>query len=221
MRVPQFSDRLTLAHGQVTLLSMDKINDANFDKINWDKVREIFAPEKESFLKQAKEALEKYPQAEDALRILAGAGALGMMVLMPPLGVTVGRFARNDETRRYRRMWRRWEKQKLVTIRETPEGTVVEITQEGIKKALKYKLGEMAVKKPIAWDGKWRVAIFDVSEKRKRSRDYFCRNLRHLGFVLLNKSVWVYPYSCFDEVEFLRQISGVGDEVTYLTADSI
>jgi hypothetical protein len=55
-----------------------------------------------------------------------------------------------------------------VTIRETPEGTVVEITQEGIKKALKYKLGEMAVKKPIAWDGKWRVAIFDVSEKRKR-----------------------------------------------------
>jgi len=45
---------------------------------------------------------------------------------------------------------------------------VVEITQEGIKKALKYKLGEMAVKKPIAWDGKWRVAIFDVSEKRKR-----------------------------------------------------
>jgi len=42
-----------------------------------------------------------------------------------------------------------------------------------------------------------------------------------MGFYMLQKSVWVYPYPCFDEIEFLRQIYKVEINVTYILAKSI
>ena len=65
------------------------------------------------------------------------------------------------------------------------------------------------------------MIIFDVPEWKRKSRDYFRQNLVNLGFHQLNKSVFIYPFSCFDEVEYLRQISGIGKEVTYMTVVSI
>lgn len=193
----------------------------DISKVDWEKARGIFAPEGENFIKKARDVWTKYPAAREALQILAALGTVSLMVMIPPLGITIGRLVKNQETSRYHKMWKRWEKQKMVRIRETPEGTVVEITQEGIKRALKYKLAELSIKKPIIWDGKWRLVIFDVSEKKKRNRDCFRDNLRRMGFYCLNESVFVHPYPCFDEIEYLRQMTGVGEEVTCLTAESI
>ena len=195
--------------------------DLNLDRVDWQKAKEIFAPEKESFIKRAKGVWERYQMAEEALRVVAGFGAVSLMLMIPPLAITVGRIAKYKDAARYKKMWKRWEEQKLVTIKETPEGPVVEITQAGIKRALKYKLSELKVKKPDQWDKKWRVVIFDVPETKKSKRNYFRDNLKALGFYQLNKSVFIFPYSCFNEIEYLRQISGIGDEVTYLTADSV
>ena len=118
-------------------------------------------------------------------------------------------------------MWRRFESKKWVTVKETVDGPVVEITQDGIKRALKYKLESMKVKSPAKWDGKWRIVIFDVKEEKRYGRDRFRNHLQNLGFYMLNRSVFVHPYPCFDEVEFLRQISSVGREVTYIVAESV
>lgn len=42
-----------------------------------------------------------------------------------------------------------------------------------------------------------------------------------MGFYMLQKSVWVHPYPCFDEIEFLRQVYNVGINVTYILAEKI
>lgn len=197
------------------------MNSMHLSKINWEKAHSIFTPEKESFLSKSRKTLNKYPKVEESLRILAGFGVVGIALLMPGLAKVITSELRDRERQRYRRMWQRLQERKLVKIKETSDGQVVEITQAGFKKALKYKIEEMKIKKPKKWDGKWRIVIFDVPEKKKGARDIFRRYLQYLNFEMLNKSVFVHPHPCFDEVEFLRQISGIGREVTYIVASSI
>jgi hypothetical protein len=194
---------------------------ADFKEIDWEKVRGVFTPEKESFLKKARAGLEKYPQAEEALKILAALGVVSLVVIMPGLGKFIAKQVKYQEKARYQRMWKRWQEQRLVEIDYSGSEPEVKITEKGLKRALRYKLSDLKLKRQKRWDKKWRVIIFDVPEEKKRNRDYFRSNLLMLGCYRLNKSVFVYPYPCFDEVEYLRQVSGIGDEVTYMIAESV
>lgn len=191
------------------------------DQVNWEKVKEIFAPEKETFLERAKNKLDKYPLVETTLMIAAGFGVVSLAVLMPGLVAVVGKEIRQAERDKFRLRLARLNKRKFIEIVDGPEGPVVKITEDGIKKALQYKLNTIAVKKPLRWDGLWRLVIFDVPEQKRAARDSFRSYLQKMGFYMLNKSVFVHPYPCFDEVEYLRQINGTGKEVTYITAKSI
>ncbi|MEK7127907.1 MAG: hypothetical protein AAB838_04275, partial [Patescibacteria group bacterium] len=123
---------------------------------------------------------------------------------------------------RYKRRLERLKNRKMVQIKQVDGETLVEITEEGRKQALKYKFDQMAVAKPKnGWDGKWRVVIFDVPDKIKYTRDKFRQKLLDLGFKQLNESVFIHPYPCFDEVEFVRQVFAIGAEVTFLLVDKI
>lgn len=95
------------------------------------------------------------------------------------------------------------------------------ITQAGRVRALRYKVDEMAVDKPKQWDKKWRVVIFDIPEPQKNMREIFRKHLKYLGFYPLQKSVWVHPYPCFDEIEFLRQVYNIGGDVTYIVGEQL
>ena len=70
-----------------------------------------------------------------------------------------------------------------------------------------------------AWDGKWRMVLFDIPEKDKKLRDRLRRHLlgRHFGY--LQNSVWVSP----DPLDFERGIFK-GTEIdaeSLLTLDAV
>ena len=44
------------------------------------------------------------------------------------------------------------------------------------------------------WDGKWRLIIYDIPEKRKGEREYLRRLLQLLGFGKIQASAWASPY---------------------------
>ena len=46
--------------------------------------------------------------------------------------------------------------------------------------------------------------MFDVWTGRRNVRDALRQLIKRLGFVQLQKSIWVYPYDCRDEVIFIR-----------------
>jgi DNA-binding transcriptional regulator PaaX len=48
--------------------------------------------------------------------------------------------------------------------------------------------------------------VFDIPEKLKRGRDALREKLKELGFYELQKSVFVFPYECRDEIEFIIEI---------------
>lgn len=191
----------------------------DIERINWDQAAKIFAPEKENWEKKLKKRWKKYPLAKDLLMILAAGGVLTLGVMAPPLGTFVAKELIWRDKSKFNQRLARLKNRKLVTVSYKNGEPVVEITQDGFKKALDYKFNEMKIKTPAKWDNKWRVVIFDVSKKKGRQRDRLRGKLKELGFLILNESVLIYPYSCVDEIEFVRQVFSLNKEVTYLTAD--
>ncbi len=70
------------------------------------------------------------------------------------------------------------------------------------------------------WDKKWRVVIFDIPEELSRERVKFRRKLKSLGFYMLQKSVFIFPYPCEEEIAGFANQLKVGDYINVLIAES-
>ena len=92
----------------------------------------------------------------------------------------------------------------------------ISLTEEGRKKAGMCQIGELAIKKPKKWDGKWRLLIFDIPEKRKIAREALRGKLKELGFRKFQQSVWMHPYDCTAEVDLLKRFFGLIDKEAQL-----
>jgi DNA-binding transcriptional regulator PaaX len=55
------------------------------------------------------------------------------------------------------------------------------------------------------WDYLWRVVAFDVPERKKKYRDLFRLKLGELGFFPYQKSIYVSPFRCEEEIKGLAQ----------------
>ena len=95
------------------------------------------------------------------------------------------------------------------------------LSEEGKRRALRFTLEEMKIKKPKAWDGKWRVIIFDVPERKRKARDALRGHLRQMDFYELQKSVFVHPYPCGDEIDFITELFEMRPYVRQIMAEAI
>jgi len=120
-----------------------------------------------------------------------------------------------------KRTLKRLEKQRMVVVKETPDEQVVELTEKGKTRVIKYAIGDFDIKKPDKWDGKWRIVIYDVSEKSKDIRDILRNTLKRLGFLKLQGSVYILPFPCEKEIRFLRAFYGLDSDVTMLVTSKI
>lgn len=53
------------------------------------------------------------------------------------------------------------------------------------------------------WDGRWRFVSYDIPAEKSRVRNPFRNTLKSWGFYLVQKSLWVFPWECTDEVTAL------------------
>lgn len=108
---------------------------------------------------------------------------------------------------------------KLIDYKENDDGTVILVlTENGRNKVLRYNLDKMKIKKPTEWDGWWRLVIFDVPESFKQGRDALASRLKQLGFYSLQKSVFIYPYECKNEVDFIVEVFNLRPYVRFIIA---
>ena len=108
----------------------------------------------------------------------------------------------------------------LVDAKENTDGTLTLILNEkGKKRALTYRYTDIKIPKPAMWDKKWRLIIFDVPEWEREARDAFRDHLDYMGFFCIQKSAWVYPYNCKDEIDFIVECLDVRKYVRFITAD--
>ena len=93
------------------------------------------------------------------------------------------------------------------------------LQKAGHKKALSFKIDEIKIKKPEKWDGKWRIVVFDIPEKKKAAREALRKKLKDLGFVELQKSIFINPYECEDEIDFIVEFFQTRPNVRYLRVE--
>jgi CRISPR-associated endonuclease Cas2 len=89
----------------------------------------------------------------------------------------------------------------------------VELTREGRAHIERILMYDYRIPEPVLWDGKWRILMFDIHERRRHVRTQLRDLLKGAGFVRLQDSVWVHPYRCDEFVTLVRAhlASGVGE----------
>lgn len=71
------------------------------------------------------------------------------------------------------------------------------------------------------WDGKWRIVIWDIPEKRRIARDLLRHKLKWLGFNQLQKSIWVTKKNCTPLLrDFVKQL-GIEEWVRVIESNNV
>ena len=99
--------------------------------------------------------------------------------------------------------------------------TFLKPTVEGKKLLNMAEFLNLKLPRPSLWDGKWRVVMFDIPTEKNDMRLAFKEKIKNLGFRMIQRSVWVYPYECGKEIDQLRTFYRIRDHVTYAVVESI
>ena len=73
----------------------------------------------------------------------------------------------------------------------------------------------------IKWDGKWRIVIFDIPQELHNKRNRFRKRLKFLGFYMIQKSVFVFPYTCEEELATYANDLDISDYINVIKADDL
>lgn len=97
------------------------------------------------------------------------------------------------------------------------EELTIRLTDRGKEKVILAKLFQ----DDEEWDGKYRLVIFDVPEKRRLVRDTLRTRLKNWGFVPWQQSVWVSKKNCTDVLrDFIKSV-GIEKWVLVVESDNI
>ncbi len=133
-----------------------------------------------------------------------------------------GKTWKDIEKRALHRAIKNLYQSKLINIEEKSDETVVlTLNERGKEKTLKYKLGEMKIPQMKKWDQKWRMVVFDVPEPKKKIRDILRFHLKKLGFFEFQKSIFIHPFKCKNEIDFLIEFYNIRPYVRFIIAEDI
>lgn len=122
---------------------------------------------------------------------------------------------------RLRQTLKRLQQQKIVEIIDENGEACIKLTDRGRTKFLRYKLEELTINRQPKWDGKWRLIIYDIKKEKRLLSEIFRNFLKKMECLKLQKSVYLTPFPCEEQIEFIRQYYGLGKEVTYIIAQKL
>ena len=166
---------------------------------------------------------KKYKRGELAtliLKCLLAVGGIAIVLSLPGIAPALAMFVPKNkyEKKRINGAVRRLEYNKFIKVEKYDGKKRIIVTNKGKQYAKKIALDEITIEKPKKWDGLWRVVIFDIPEPKKYARNALSRKLKEVGFYPLQKSTFIFPYKCFEEVQFIRKYFDVEKYVSFLVA---
>lgn len=174
-------------------------------------------------IKSIRERHIKGELAKNILKSLAIGGVLAAGLALPNIVQLLDFFGATESKEKLKiiRTMKKMKERKLVRIYEKDGLDVVEITESGKKRVLSYDLENIKIIRPKKWDGYWRVIIFDIPEKNKKARRALNFKLNDMEFFPLQKSVFVCPFECDKEIDFVAGFFGIRRHVKRILAKEI
>jgi DNA-binding transcriptional regulator PaaX len=105
----------------------------------------------------------------------------------------MARYWGYTEQREAYRAFQRWQAEKYIEKVQQGEQVLYRLGAKG-KTLLAQRRPSPDFRKR-AWDGQWRMVVFDFPEVARKARDAFRRQLRQQRMGCLQKSVWISPDS--------------------------
>jgi len=114
--------------------------------------------------------------------------------------------------------------QSLKRLRE--KGWIVFLDQEKLLMKLTNKGREQALQSSFhdssaEWDGKWRLVIFDIPEKRRPARDLLRSKLKQWNFTPWQRSVWASRKDCTKSLREFIKHAGIEEWVMVIESDNV
>lgn len=116
---------------------------------------------------------------------------------------------------------RRLNQKRLIKMTEKNNKLYMEITDNGKRLIRDFDYDNLELPKPKTWDKKWRLVIFDIPENKNKERHALSIKLKDLGFYPLQKSNFIYPYDCQDEIDFVCEFLSINRYVNYCLVESL
>lgn len=177
----------------------------------------------------------KYPTTKEIIYLLGMGVLLASSIVAPGALFVVKEIVKaKDESdrRKAQKEWRKFNvsylkrnlkrlaEQKIVEVVEENGEEVIKLTSKGKTKFLRFQMEDLSLRMP-RWDGKWRIVLYDISKFRKHQQEQFRRLIKDMNFFPLQKSVYLTPYPCSEQIAYLREYFGIGDEVILIRADNL
>lgn len=170
--------------------------------------------------KQIKGLIQENKKAKTVLNatlaIIALGGILTLGAIAPGAFGELTRFLyrkKKDKYEQYRELWVRFNKLKqkgnLEFVKEENGYLIYRLSQKGKNKIRKFIFDELSVDILKEWDKKWRLVIFDIPESRRKERVALRKKLKDMGFYQCQKSAWIHPFPCLEEIEFLKDVLNI------------
>lgn len=121
----------------------------------------------------------------------------------------------------YGRIMKELRRQGLIDIHQQDERIEFILTPAGAYRLAKVTVGEIQILLPKYWDKKWRMVIFDIPVNKSVSRKYFTEHIQRLGFHMIQRSTWVYPYPCFTQITEVASYYNVLRYCSFIEISSI
>lgn len=160
----------------------------------------------------------------EILKVIAVGGLVASSLVAPNVLQVIPGLGLNPE-RADRRRWypsdvsralKRLKRNGAIRLVQHSGGSFLQITAYGSALLTQQQLGGIYPQKSGRWDKRWRLVIFDISERNKRTRDALREQLRAWKFFMLQESVWIYPYDCEEAIELLKTALRVRHDVYFL-----
>ncbi len=71
------------------------------------------------------------------------------------------------------------------------------------------------------WDGWWRIIIYDIPNELQSARHALQNELRRYGCYILQRSVYITPFPCIDDIQTLAARCGADKYVTHFEAKNL
>lgn len=165
-------------------------------------------------------------RGELAKQILLALGAgfvITTVMILPGSAIMFKPLIKKFKTKRqsFVKSIKAMKRDRLIDFKEDGDISKITILENGRKKLLEYNLDNLEIKKPKRWDGIWRIVTFDIPEDEKIARNALRLKLKELGFYQLQKSVFIYPYPCLNEIQFIEEIFKIGPYINFIEASKI